>query len=114
MLGTWHEAIKPAEVVAPEPGKIYQLFMIRSQTEAYALLSQAEREPLSAKPRESQRDAKWIVAANSYWASEEYQGFGVFMYPNIDAVQHHFAGVKQIGWPRYMRSRTLLGTLREA
>jgi hypothetical protein len=114
MLGTWHEAVNPEEVVAPESGKIYQLFLMQGLTEAYEQLTQAENDALWAKEGESRQDAKWIVAANSYWASEEYQGFGVFMFPNIDAVQHHFAGVKQIGWPRYMRSRTLLGTLREA
>ena len=35
LLGTWHGAIKPEEVVAPEPGKIYQLFLVRGYTEAY-------------------------------------------------------------------------------
>ena len=36
------------------------------------------------------------------------------MYPDIDAVQRHFAGLDQINWPRYMLARNLLGTLWEA
>jgi hypothetical protein len=112
MLGTWHEAVNPAEVVAPEPGNIYQLFLAQGSTEAHEQLTRAEKDALWTKEGESRQDAKWIIAANSYWASEEYQSFGVFMFPDTDAVQRHFAGMKQIGWPRYMRSRTLLGTLR--
>jgi hypothetical protein len=38
MLGTWHEAVNPAEAVAPEPGKICQLFIIRGNTEAFEQL----------------------------------------------------------------------------
>ncbi len=57
------------------------------------------------------QDAKWIAAANCYWSSEEYQGFGIMAYADIDAIQRHFANLEQIGWPRYMRARTLLGTL---
>ena len=54
----------------------------------------------------------WIVAANGCWASEVYRAFGMLMHPDIDAVQRHFANLQQINWPRYMKSRTLLGTLR--
>lgn len=113
ILGTWHQEVNRADAVAPAPGKIYQLFLVKTLTEAYEQLSQAERDALWAKDDESRQSAKLIVMANTYWASEEYQGFGVFMYPDIEAVQHHFAALQQINWPRYMRARTLLGTLWE-
>lgn len=111
MLGTQHEAINPADVVAPEPGRIYQLFLYRHDTEAQEQLSQADRDALRAQEGGTRQGAKMIVGANSYWASEEYRSFGVLMYPDIDAVQQHFASLEQLNWPRYTRARTLLGTL---
>lgn len=111
LLGTWHETVNPAEAVAPEAGKIYQLFIIRNQTEAYEQFPQPAKDAVWAKVAETLPDAKWVVAANCYWSSEEYQGFGIMAYADIDAIQRHFANLEQIGWPRYMRARTLLGTL---
>jgi hypothetical protein len=111
ILGTWHEAVNPADCVAPEPGRIYQLFLYRYATEAQEQLSQEERDALWAQEDTERPDSKPIVAANCYWASEEYEAFGVLMHPDIDAVQRHFAHLEQISWPRYTRARTLLGTL---
>ena len=111
ILGTWHEAFNPADRAAPEPGRIYGLFLYRRDTEAQAQLTQAARDALWAKEGETREGAKPVLLANSYWASEEYRAFGVFMYPDIDAVQRHYAGLEQINWPRYVRARSLLGTL---
>jgi hypothetical protein len=111
MLGTQHPSVNPAEYVAPAPDKIYQLFLYRRDTEAHEQLPQPEREALWAREGETREGAQFIVGADSYWAAEEYQGFGVFMYPDIDAVQRHYVGLQRIQWPRYVRSRSLLGTL---
>ncbi|MCU0500386.1 MAG: hypothetical protein MUC51_01235 [Anaerolineae bacterium] len=114
ILGTWHEAVDPAEVVAPEPGRIYQLFLLRHHAEGYEQLPQAEKDALWAQVGEAMPDAKWIVAANCYWASEEYQAFGVQMRADLDAVQRSHARQLQFNWPRYVRARIMLGTLWEA
>lgn len=111
MLGTQHPFANPADYGTPAPGKIYQLFLYRRDTEAQAQLSQADRDALWAREGETREGAQLIVGADSYWATEEYQAFGVFIYPDIDAVQRHFAGLQVIQWPRYVRARSLLGTL---
>ena len=110
VLGTWDPSLDPAQAVIPQPGKIYQAFLY-SGTEAYYQLTQAERDALQAKEAETRRDAQVVVYADSYWASEEWQGFGVLMFPDIEGVQRHYAGLRQIEWPRYVRGKTLLGTL---
>jgi hypothetical protein len=111
LLGTWHQSINPAEAVAPEPGKIYQLALIRRFTETHGRLTPAQREALAAKEGATRASAKWIVAANSYWANEEYGFFGVFMWSDVAAVQRHFANLEQLNWPNYVRAQGLLGTL---
>ena len=113
VLGTWHEAMSPAKAEAPEQDKVYQLFLMQGFTEAYEQLTQEEKDALWAKEQDTRQDAKLIIVANCYWASEEHRSFGVLMFPDIDSVQHHFTGVTQIGWPRYVRGRILLGTLWE-
>jgi hypothetical protein len=113
ILGTPHELLKPENAAVPEPGKIYQLFLFWGNTEAHYLLSQAEKDALWAKLLEVGGSAKMIVWARSYWASEEYQAFGIKMFSDIAAVQHDMANQQQIDWPRYVKSRTLLGTLWE-
>ena len=111
LLGTWHESVSQTEVAAPEPGKIYQLFILWNETESYEQFPQTAKDAVWAKATETLQDTQWIVAANCYWSSEEYQGFGIMSYTDIDAVQRHFANLEKIRWPRYMRARSLLGTL---
>jgi hypothetical protein len=111
ILGTWHDAIKQEDAATPEPGKIYQLFLYRHDTEAQEQLTQAERDALWAREGTERQDSRFVVGANCYWSTEEYRAFGVIMHPDIDAVQRHFAHLEEIHWPRYTQARTLLGTL---
>jgi hypothetical protein len=93
-------------------GPIYKLFLLKPLPSWYAL-SEEEQNAIDAKVAES-RDkvgAKLIVACESAWSSEQWMGFGVEEFPDIEAVQKHTAYLNQLNWPhQYAESMTLLGT----
>jgi hypothetical protein len=50
-----------------------------------------------------------VLLCDSAWASEEWQGFGIEVYPNVEALQEHSRLLLEIGWYRYIQSETVLG-----
>jgi hypothetical protein len=53
--------------------------------------------------------AEEVVFCNSLWSSEEWLGWGVEKYPDIEAVQKHADTLFRINWFEYMESKTYLG-----
>ena len=65
-----------------------------------------------AKVTEAREKAgsKAVAVCDSRWASEEWDGFGIEEFPDIEAVQKHTQLLNELNWLRYIRSSTLLGT----
>jgi hypothetical protein len=97
------------------PNPIYQLWMIRNHpvtTANYAHLTKEEETQLWAVHNESEKrtGAQMVLYCKSAWANEEYLGFGVTAYPNIEACQVNRDDLEKINWPLYFMSFSILGT----
>ena len=92
-------------------GPIYKLFLVKPK-EAWYQLSEEERSSLRAKVREAGEKVggKAVVMCASGWSNEQWMGFGVEKFPDIEAVQKLSALHDEIDWLRYVESFTILGT----
>jgi hypothetical protein len=90
---------------------IFKMFMFRN-TEAYYQASEEERnEVLSKLDAAFQKvGGKRLVWCNSYWSSDQWQVFGVEVFPNIEAVQQCSQAMNELNLSRYVESMSLLGT----
>jgi len=90
---------------------IYKVFFMKYK-EAWFKLSEKEQNELMRKSLENLEKlrAKSILICMSYWSNEEWAGFGVEEFPDIDAVQKHAQFCLDQGWLKYIESKTYLGT----
>jgi hypothetical protein len=90
---------------------ICKLFLYKRK-EAWYQLSQEEQQEYLAKIKESLESVggKSIVVVESAWSSEQYTGYGVEEFPDIEAVQKHSKRVMELGACRYNDVLTVLGT----
>ena len=90
---------------------IYQLFMGK-MTEAWYQLSKEEQDSLWAKVEQAleQAGGKPVVYCDSRWAAEQWGGFGIEVFPDIEAVQKHARLLDELNWYRYIESISMLGT----
>jgi len=90
---------------------IYKVWMAKFKN-AWYRLSQEEQNKLQERNLESLNEvgAESIVFCISYWANEEWMGWGVEKYPDIEAVQKHADNLMAMNWFNYMESKTHLGT----
>ncbi|MBN2318406.1 MAG: hypothetical protein JXR49_04980 [Acidobacteria bacterium] len=90
---------------------IFKVFMFKP-TEAWYLLSDEEREKIKVKLKDALATVggEEVVLCFSGWNSEQYLGWGVERFPNIEAVQKHHALLVDLGWFRYSESNSYLGT----
>ena len=51
-----------------------------------------------------------VILCSSVWSSEEWIGWGVEKYPDIEAVQKHGDNLSRLNWFEYLESKTYLGT----
>ncbi len=94
------------------PDAIYQLFMIRNvNNEPWAALSKEKQDEIFGCMTESieKHGGKPMFWSSISWSNEEYENFGVIAWPDVEAVQGHFAVLDEIGWHRYHYARTILG-----
>ena len=91
--------------------EIYKTFRV-SIREAWYQLSKDEQKSLLAKVNEASTKVggKNIILCNSSWSSDEWEFFGVEVFPNMEAVQKHSELLVALEWFRYVKSSTLLGT----
>ena len=91
--------------------KIYKLFMFKP-TEAWYQLSEKEKNDYRAKIRQALKKVggKEVIACFSGWNSEQWLGWGVEQFPNIEAVQKHHALLVGFDWFRFVESNSYLGT----
>jgi hypothetical protein len=90
---------------------IYKMFMFRN-TEAYYQASEEERNEVLAKLNAAfeKVGGKRLFFCNSYWSTDQWQVFGVEVFPNIEAVQEYAEAMDKLNMPRYVESVSLLGT----
>jgi len=91
---------------------IYQLFLIKNlSNDPWEGLSSYTRDLIWARVAESiaNNGGKGVLWCQTDWSNEEYDGYGVIAWPNIEAQQSHFADLRKIGWHRYVYALTILG-----
>ena len=92
-------------------GPVYRMFRARGK-EAWFALSREEQDGLTTQviDRLKQAGGKEVIFCNSTWSSEQWWGFGVEEFPDLEAVQLHTKLLTELDWMRYVESETLLGT----
>jgi len=87
------------------------MFMFRN-TEAYYQASEEERNEVLGKLGAAfeKVGGKRLVWCNSYWATDQWQVFGIEVFPNIEAVQEYAQAMNDLNMPRYVESISILGT----
>ena len=90
---------------------IYKVFLFKP-TEAWYQLSEQKKDDVKAQLAQALKKVggKEIVLCFSGWNSEQYLGWGVERFPNIEAVQKHHALLVELNWFRYADSDSYLGT----
>lgn len=91
--------------------RIYKLWQTRF-TEAWHQLSGDEQTRLFGQVQEALSTAggKEVVVCDAAWSNEEWPYFGLEEFPDADAVRRHQQILADLGWPRYVESRSFLGT----
>jgi len=92
-------------------GPIYKVFMAK-YTDAWYKLSAGERAKLAAQGEEALKKVggEKVVYCYSFWCSEEWLGWGVEKYPDIDAVQNYAQLLWNLNWYNYIESKSYLGS----
>ena len=90
---------------------VYKLWQAR-RTEAWYQLSQEEQQRLSAQVEEAlaQVGGKRVITCFSAWSNEQWLGFGVEEFPDIEAAQKHTQILTDLNHYRYIEGITTLGT----
>ena len=53
--------------------------------------------------------AKTVVMCESAWSCQEWEGFGVLEWPDIEALQKHMEVCAEVDWFRYLHAFTING-----
>ena len=90
---------------------IYKVFMVNMK-DAYYKLSPEERDKFDKKVEEALKKVggERIVACYSSWCSENWLGWGVEKFPDIEAVQKHAQLLLELELANYIESTSYLGT----
>jgi hypothetical protein len=90
---------------------IYKVYFMKYKGAWYKLTPE-EQNKLMAQNLESlkQVGAEMLIFCASVWASEEWLGWGVEKYPDIEALQKHANNQFGLNWFEYIDSKTTLGT----
>jgi hypothetical protein len=90
---------------------IYKVWFAKYKEPWYQLTSE-EQNRLTAQIEESLKKLgiEVIIICNSAWSSEEWLGWGVEKYPDLEAVQKHADNLMKLNWFEYVDSKMVLGT----
>jgi hypothetical protein len=111
LLGT--PEFEQEEVKMPDP--IYKLWLVKSNP-AVAQISETVPKGLNSLMEEKHNalhkeyNSQVLFFCSSTWSNEAYLGFGVSVFPNIEANMAIMKGLGELGWPRYYDVFSLLGT----
>lgn len=92
-------------------GPIYKVFLMKNKNSFYKL-PQNEQQELSRKGEDALKSVggERVVMCASMWSSENWLGFGVEKFPDIEAVQKHSQALFELNWFNYFESVSYLGT----
>ena len=92
-------------------GPIYVVFFAKWK-EPYYKLTKEEQDKLGEQGEAAlkQVGGEHIITCMSSWANEQWLGWGVEKYPDIEAVQKHAMALYDLNWFNYIDSITYLGT----
>lgn len=90
---------------------VYKLWQTRFK-EAWHQLSEPEQQQLLGSVQEAMATVggRVVVVCSAGWSNEEWPYFGVEEFPDLEAVQRHEEILAGLNWPRYVDSRSTLGT----
>ena len=90
---------------------IYKVYLFKPMEALYQLSEQDKKSQITKVENAlKQVCGKEIISCFSGWNSEQWLGWGVEQFPNIEAVQKHNTLLVGINWFRYVDSVTYLGT----
>ena len=109
LLGTMEDEVKKVDLANP----IYCLWIIKNTVASAQSIHQAGGSATLAWEEHNQlyqdNHSQIILYCSSYWANQAYQGFGVSVFPDIDALMRVSDGLEKLGWPKYFDAVTYLG-----
>jgi len=90
---------------------IYKVWFMKYKEPWYKLTSE-EQNKLMAQNAESlkQVGAESIIMCVCAWCSEEWLGWGVEKYPDLEALHKHTMTLFTVNWFEFIDSKTYLGT----
>ncbi|OGN94760.1 MAG: hypothetical protein A2Z71_05945 [Chloroflexi bacterium RBG_13_50_21] len=90
---------------------IYKVYLMKYKESWYKLTAE-EQNKLMEKGAEAlkQVGAESIIMCISFWSSEEWLGWGVEKYPDIEAVLKHAEVLYDLKWFEYIEAKSYLGT----
>ena len=90
---------------------VYRLALARNK-EAWYQLSEEEQKALNARNSKLSEDvgAERIIICDCSWSTEQYEGFVVFKFPSMEALQKHAQDAAEMEWHRYIDAESVLGT----
>ncbi len=90
---------------------IYKSYFLKAK-EPWYQLSKADQEALLKKLGAAfeKVGGKAIVRCDANWSSDAWQGFGVEMFPDMEAVQQYTKSLNDLNWFRYIEGISALGT----
>lgn len=89
-------------------GPIYKAFMFRYK-EPWYQLAEEERNTLLGKIGVETVGGRHVVLCHSAWSNEQWIGFGIEEYPDVEAVQKYTEVLLAVDWYRYVDGVSLLG-----
>ena len=90
---------------------IYKLWQAKFNEAWYQLSPEEQNQRLTqVQGALEQVGGKTVVLCNSDWSNEQWRGFGVEEFPDIEAVQKHAKLLGELDWDRYLVSISTLGT----
>ena len=100
------------------PNPIYQLFIARNDPTIAANNARETKEENEArwgKWEESvkRNGAHVVLYCDSYWANEDYLGFGLVAFPSVEARIAHANDLLELNWTQFFSTFTIMGTQRE-
>ena len=90
---------------------IYKVWLMKPKA-AYYQLPPEERDFIQKKSAEALKKvgAELVVGCYSFWCSENWSGFGVEKFPDLEAVRKHALLLLEMDWFKYVESNSYLGT----
>ncbi len=90
---------------------IYKVWFAK-YTQSYYKLSKEEQNKVGEAMLEVQKQlgVKTIVACNTFWANEEWLGWGVELFPSIEVLQEYENKLFSLNWFEYFEAKSYLGT----